>query len=281
MLGRPDVPQTYSAHYLFEPGICSAPAIHLPPRRWGNYENQDMLFDLVEAHHLALAELNILLYGEQRGAVAANINVVIEETRESFLGHFPNPRQKHLLPEWVSCYVNLGRGFMVVHAKNGQLPHIPLAELAHEYIHLILPPILGIGYMDFAQMTPTWINEAYTVGSVQRRTLTWLRENYQSTSQQFRPSLEGIMDKGIFYFDQLKPEENIAYQYCVLLTKTLGDILAQRPDFETRYPRNSFGHVLNMLMKGYQNGARTFDQIRKMYQLDLNALDAKVRDLLI
>ncbi len=159
--------------------------------------------------------------------------IIITRSREIFKTFYFNIKLFDSLPDWVTCYVNFGRGIYVMYLPSAdkRSTGITIDESAHEFNHITIANILELPVEFLLKQWDSWLREYAAVSINQAQPDGWLAAEIASRENQEIPTLLGIKERSIFGFDSRPPEQNIAYQYCVIVGNELGNAIKAK-----RYP---------------------------------------------
>ena len=232
--------------------------------------------DLLAGYHLAYARFATMIFCE-----GANIpldffpqsNIVLTQNQEIFRQLYHSPQKFDLLPEWVNGYVNFRKSVYVRRVRDIGKKGMNLDDMAHEVTHTALPDILNLSADYLQDNWPTWINEAFCVGLNQRKPIEWLQHEIK---YQPRPlTIDQITNHGIFSIDQRRPEENTAYQYCVIVTERFGQQIAQKlyPNpHRLRHIPSGFYAICDLTQQAARNNATFKDSVN---QIGINIIEVE------
>ena len=201
-------------------------------------------------------------------------HAVLTASRDVFKALYHSPERFDVLPDWVHGYVNFRNSIYVQLFDGRNTPRENDNSDTHEFIHTVIPAILGIRAEILSQLWPTWIQEAFTVGLSQRRKNSWIAGEAEISPEKI-PTLASLKEKGIFAHDNRKPAVNVAYQYCALLGETLGREANQRLGSETHY-MGDLGGICRLTEIAYEGSSTIFDEVSRL-GISLDALEKQAR----
>ncbi len=219
----------------------------------------DAMDVILNAYHAAYIRYMEQVCGDDRShtqlTAFPQANIVITHNPDVFRSLYPEPSRFDKLPDWVRGYVNTN--MYVRWLKDREtFPTDNIDGSAHEFIHVIIPEVLGLPteYLDSAW--PLWIHEALAVGLNQQRPIDWLRREIQQPTI-IIPTIASIEKNGIFHHDRRPPKNNIAYQYCCFVSEEVGTAIKT-----TLYPElpniSSLMAICALTQRAYRNDVPTF-----------------------
>lgn len=192
--------------------------------------------------------------------------IIITRKKEIFKALYHSPHRFDNLPDWVRSYVNFRSELYVFYLPENEIipSRLDIAEGSHEFNHITLANILSIPTEYLADFWPTYLNEYVSVSLNQRAPDGWLALELTQANKEV-PTIEGIKLRGWMTFDSRPPQENIAYQYCVIVGDALGEAIKAAHLDDPYMARTTPLYALFIVtQQAYHSGISFFDALEKL-----------------